>query len=307
MTPKYSIPVLLLVFLSSIGMTSQEIQVFRVNDFDLKGKVKSCLVSTDYGKEEYEFDESGFLTKSTTRYNDTDYDITYYKYDQGNLLEKRLENYRDNTFDSATSIANIYTIDSTSNLKITERILSYDKEFLDQYEYYYTNDTLRKIVRSNNDGIDETQITYSNIKGEQTTTYKLNGVILKSIRTSIKNEKDSIASKNILIKKYIEGKPVSATEEVFDGRNAIASTTKFFYNTATKQFDVEEIITYQYDAAGMLSSSQTTIGNQIEDRKYIYQLDIQKNWIKEIITPENAYKTRIISYFEMLSTTVAPE
>ncbi len=307
MTPKYSIPVLLLVFLSSIGMTSQEIQVFRVNDFDLKGKVKSCLVSTDYGKEEYEFDESGFLTKSTTRYNDTDYDITYYKYDQGNLLEKRLENYRDNTFDSATSIANIYTIDSTSNLKITERILSYDKEFLDQYEYYYTNDTLRKIVRSNNDGIDETQITYSNIKGEQTTTYKLNGVILKSIRTSIKNEKDSIVSKNILIKKYIEGKPVSATEEVFDGRNAIASTTKFFYNTATKQFDVEEIITYQYDAAGMLSSSQTTIGNQIEDRKYIYQLDIQKNWIKEIITPENAYKTRIISYFEMLSTTVAPE
>lgn len=307
MTSNYYIPVILTLFLFPIGMTSQEIQIFKMDDFDLKGKVKTCLVSTDYGKEEYEFDASGFLAKSTTRYNDADYDITYYKYDQGNLLEKRLENYRDNTFDSATSIANIYTIDSTSNLKITERILSYDKEFLDQYEYYYTNDTLRKIVRSNNDGIDETQINYANIKGEQTTTYKLNGVTLKSIRTSVKKEKDSVVAKNVLIKKFIDGKPTTATEEIFDGRNNITSSTKFYYSASTKQFAAEEIVKYQYDESGMLTSSLTTVGNQTEEREYIYQLDVNKNWIKEIITPENAYKTRNITYFEMASATVVPE
>ena len=58
----------------------QEIQIFTLADFDLKENVKFCLVSTDYGKEEYDFNKKGFLTKAVTRYNDTDYDVVYYKY-----------------------------------------------------------------------------------------------------------------------------------------------------------------------------------------------------------------------------------
>ncbi|MBT8313063.1 MAG: hypothetical protein KJP26_01270, partial [Maribacter sp.] len=73
---------------------SQEIRIFTTADFDLKGPVKTCLVSTKYGKETYDFDKEGKLTKSVTRYNDTDYDVTYYKYEGNELIEKRFENYR---------------------------------------------------------------------------------------------------------------------------------------------------------------------------------------------------------------------
>ena len=58
-----------------------------------------------------------------------DYDKTYYKYTHGELKEKRFENYRDGEFFSATSIANFYEIDTSLNRKITEKIMSYDKEF----------------------------------------------------------------------------------------------------------------------------------------------------------------------------------
>lgn len=288
---------ILVLFLRPMEMTSQEIKIFKVEDFDLMGKVKSCLVSTNYGKEEYDFNEEGLLTKSVTRYSDTDYDITYYKYSRGILLEKRLENYRDNSFDKNTSIANLYTIDSLLNLKITEKIISYNKEFLDQYEYYYKNDTLRRVVRSNNDGIDETRILYADVKGEQTKTYEMNNVIQQSIQTAIAKENDSIIERSVLTKKFLEGEPNSALEELFDSTNKLLSKTKFFYNTNSKQFIKEETLRYSYDASGMLLKTESSTSTGSEIKEYIFQFDVNGNWIKEIITPDNTYTTRKISYY----------
>src|SRR5690606_517432 len=84
--------------LVSHGLSAQEIKIFSIGDFDLKGAVKSCLVITDYGKEEYDFNEDGLLTKAVTRYSDSDYDITLYKLNGKELSEKRVENYRDGSF-----------------------------------------------------------------------------------------------------------------------------------------------------------------------------------------------------------------
>jgi len=291
--------ILLALFIFPKELTSQEIKIFKTEDFDLVGAVKSCKVSTDYGKEEYDFNEMGLLTKSVTRYNDQDYDITYYKYANGQLLEKRLENYRENIFDSATSIANFYTIDSVSNPKITEKIVSYNKDFLDQYEYYYKDDTLVKVIRKNNEGTDETSISYTNVKGEETKTYTLNGTIQESERISIKKENDSIVAKNILTKKFIEGKPSSALEEEFDGRNKLILKTQFLFSESTKQFESQELVKFIYDENGMLLSSSSTRGNVIDEKEYLYQFDENGNWIKEIITPDNAYKTRRIAYYEL--------
>ncbi|KAG1648508.1 Chaperone protein DnaK [Nymphon striatum] len=279
------------------GMAAQEIKIFKSEDFDLIGNVKSCLISTNYGKEEYDFNEAGLLTKSVTRYNEEDYDITYYKYLNGMLLEKRLENYRENTFDGSTSIANFYTIDSTSNLKITEKIVSYNKDFLDQYEYFYEADMLVKVIRTNNEGNDEIIISYTDVKGEKTRTSTLNGVVERSERISLKMENDSVISKNILAKKFIEGNPSSAVEEEYDGRNNLISKTQFFFSEKAKQFEPQEIVKYEYDEEGMLLSSNSTTGNIVEAKEFLYQFDTNGNWIKEIITPDNAYKTRKISYY----------
>lgn len=298
MVKNYIVLVLLVAFLFPKEMIAQEIKIFKTEDFDLIGRVKSCLVSTNYGKEEYDFDETGLLTKSVTRYNDEDYDITYYKYLNGQLLEKRLENYREDRFDSATSIANFYTIDTTSHLKITEKIVSYDKDFIDQYEYFYQSDTLVKVIRTNNDGTDETLITYSNLKGEKTKTFTLNGVLNHSERISMKMENDSIVEKKVLTKKFIEGEPSSALEEEFDGRNKLISKTRFFFDEKTKQFEPQETVKFVYDEEGILLSSNSTSSNSMEEKEFSFQFDENGNWVKEIITPVNAYKTRKISYYD---------
>lgn len=301
MIKNYCILVLISFFLLPSGLASQEIRIFKVEDFDLNGKVKSCLVSTKYGKEEYDFNENGLLTKSVTRYSESDYDITTYKYAESVLLEKRFENYRENTFDPASSIANIYTIDSTDNSKIKEQIVSYEKEFLDQYEYYKTNDTIRRIVRTNNEGNDETLISYEKLKGGWVKTYELNNVIKESIRTTEQIENDSLLSKTILTKRYLEGEPNSAIEEVFDGRYKLVKRIKFLYNTDSQQFVKNEIENYSYDESGILLTSKSGFGKLIEKKAYVYQFDSNENWIKEIITPDNTYKTRKITYYEVAS------
>ncbi len=300
MVKKSLVPVFLFILLFSKLITAQEIQLFTIEDFDLVGPVKSCLVSTSYGKEQYDFNENGLLTKSVTRFSDHDYNLTNYKYANGKLIEKRIENYSENTLDSTTSIAHFYTIDSTSNLKITEKILSYNKDFLEQYEHYYKNNKLVRIVRTNNEGIDETLVSYSDVKGEKTMVFKLNGVLKKSERVSFKKKKDSIIKKNLLVKKYIKGKRVSALEQEFDGNNKLISKAQFLFNEKTKQFALHEMSTYTYDNNGVLKSSNSTVDEVVSKKEYIYQFDKQGNWVKEIITPDNTYKTRKIDYYAVI-------
>lgn len=285
----------------SSHLISQEIKIFKVNDFDLKGKVKSCLVTTKYGKEEYDFNEEGFLTKSTTRYSEADYDITYYKYANGFLLEKRLENYRDNIFDSNTSIANIYTIDSLVNFKITEKIVSYNNEFLDQYEYNYNSENqIIKIIRANNDGIDETNILYAGSEEDKAITHILNDVILKSVRTYLKKAEDESIQKVVLTKHFIEGKPNTILEEVYSASNHLLSATSSLFDEESKQFTISETSIFSYDELQVLLKKETKKGNRLAVKNYIYQFDGRENgnWIKEIITPQNTYTTRKIAYYD---------
>ncbi len=295
----------LLLYPVILGMVSlvqsQEIKIFTTSDFDLNGPVKSCLVSTKYGKEAYDFNRQGMLTKSVTRYNDTDYDVTYYKYEGVELIEKRFENYRNDVFDSSTSYANFYVIDTIPVRKVTEKIITYDKEFLDRYEYLYNADgILVKIIRTNNDGNDETLIEYTDYKGEQTQTNSLNGTILKSVRNSTKIAKNKSQQRIVLTKKFLEGEPHTASEEIFNSEEKLISETRFIQDPKKKQFAPNEVISYEYDERGMLIKSISKLGKVVDIKEFIYQFDKgdEGNWIKEIITPENSYTTRKISYYE---------
>ncbi len=297
----------LVVFGMASFVQSQEIKIFTTSDFDLKGPVKSCLVSTKYGKEAYEFNKQGMLTKSVTRYNDTDYDVTYYKYGGGELLEKRFENYRNNIFDSSTSYANFYVIDTVPVRKVTEKIITYDKEFLDRYEYLYNADgILVKIIRTNNDGNDETLIEYTDYRGEQTQTNSLNGTILKSVRNSDRIGKNKTQQHVVLTKKFLEGEPYTAVEEIFSSEGSLILKTKYVQDPKKKQFVPNEVISYEYDEKGMLLKTVSKSGKVIDVKEFIYQYDKgdEGNWIKEIITPENSYTTRKITYYEDETTAV---
>ncbi|PCJ94101.1 MAG: hypothetical protein COA50_13190 [Flavobacteriaceae bacterium] len=279
---------------------AQEVRIFTVNDFDLKGDVKTCTVVTKYGKEEFDFDENGYLTKLVTRYSDLDYAVTYYKYDNAELIEKRVENYREGKFDEGTSIANFYQIDTTLQRKITETIFSYNEEPLDEYEYNYDADNrLISFKRTNNEGIDETIVVYNDYKGENTVSYLMDGVVQKSIRTSEKKGKRGL-QKIVLTKDFLEGDPIKAFEEIYDADNKLISEVKFIYDIEYKEFTSEEKIIYRYNETGVLNSTITMRGEEeARVKEFIYQYDGSsfKNWVKEIITPDNTYTTRSVEYY----------
>ncbi|WP_297793408.1 hypothetical protein [uncultured Eudoraea sp.] len=288
-------------FLLPYAILSQEPQIFTREDFDLRGDVKSCLVIADYGKEEFEFNREGLLTKNVTRYNEADYDITYYKYLEGQLLEKRDEIYREGQFDKQISIAHFYDVDTTNNKKISEKIISYTGDVLDIYEYNYNKaGNLIGIIRSNNKGLDETNIEYSSYKGESTITYLLNGVTLKSIRTSFKKNRKGIKNKIVLTKEFLEGLPNKALEEIYDSENKLISQKEFRYDESKQSFEAVKEVSYFYDATGMLSKEVSKVDKSVRSKEYIYQFDGEEaqNWVKQIIAPQNLFTTRSITYFQ---------
>lgn len=291
----------LLVFSFFSESNAQEFKIFSLSDFDLKDSVKTCLVITNYGKEEYEFSKEGLLTKSVTRYNENDYDVTYYKYVGDELLEKRSESYRDDTFDPSTSIANFYEIDSLPKRKITEKIVSYEKEFLDQYVYEFNDKgNLVKMIRSNNDGTDVTLVDYKKYQGESTITYSMNNVPLKSIRTSSQKGNNGTVQKVVLTKEFLKGEENMAFEEVYGPEGKLLAQQEFEFDREEKSFVPTVRTTFKYDANGMLIEEVAKKGNLIERKEYIYQYDKEEggNWVKQIITPDNTYKTRKITYYE---------
>ncbi|WP_143057820.1 hypothetical protein [Maribacter orientalis] len=300
MMNRYFQTLILVLYTFMCTAQGQEIQIFTLADFDLKENVKFCLVSTDYGKEEYDFNKKGFLTKAVTRYNDNDYDVVYYKYKAGELTEKRSESYRNNEFDPSTSIAHFYQIDSTDNIKIQERIFSYDKEFLDEYVYEYDESgDLSSIRRTNNDGTDVTQVEHKKFKGEYTVTYLLNDVPLKTVRTSTQKSKNRPEQKIVLTKEFIKGEADYAFEEVFSLDGHLMAQQEFEYNITAKKFEPTVRTTYTYDENGMLITEVAKSGAETAKKEYIYQYDKEDkgNWIKQIVTPDNTYTTRKITYY----------
>lgn len=290
--------ILLLTFFHVIGTWSQEVRIFKVEDFDLKGKVKSCLVITDYGRELFEFNEEGILVKTITQYNDTDQDITYYKYDQGELVEKRMESYKNNVLDESTSMANFYTIDTIPTRKVLEEIISYDKQFLEREEYQYDEEgKLVRLISSNIDGVDETKFEYAPYKNELTVSTFTNGILEKSVRTSEKKTSKGM-HKVVLTKEYLDGEPNTAKEEVFNAEGLVVTAEDFLYDVNEKEFVSQKKWFYHYKEGNLDKIVTKTVNTESVD-EYIFQFDNHspRNWVKQIVTPGNTYTTRVIKYY----------
>ena len=281
----------------------QEPKIFTRSDFDLSGPVKTCRVITDYGKEDFEFNSDGLLTKSVTRYNENNYDISYYKYKSDQLIERRDERYQDGVFDENTSMAHFYSYDTVPSTVISEKILSYNKEFQEQYDYHYDiNGQLFKIIRSHAEGVDETQIEYSEFKGETTVSYILNGLLQKTIRTSYLKMDDDSEVRVVLTKYFLEGVPERAVEQIINSNDQLISELEFTYQPSEKSFVPQAKKEYVYDSQDQLESVTSTLGKFKDIKEYLYQFDNSEggNWVKKIITPENSYTTRIIEYYDLI-------
>ncbi len=290
----------LLLTLSFFMGRAQEPKVFTWTDFDLLGKVKRCLVITDYGKEAFDFNKEGMLTKITTVYSESDYDITYYRYTNGLLSEKRLENYREDRLDRQTSLAHLYTQDTVVKKVVREQVYSYQKEFLDQFEYTYDEKgNLIAVVRTSNEGIDDTRISLDTLKGEVTKTIEVNGIVDRSVRTAQIKEKGRVLEVE-LTKVFLKGDPYRAVEVFKDTTGRKLRENEYAYDSEKASFVRSSETFFEYGEHGFLESRRRKEGKSESKQEFIYQFDAHDppNWIKEIITPGNEYTTRRITYFE---------
>jgi len=292
---------LIFVLFTCLGTNAQDITLFTVTDFELNGPVKKCVVIKDYGKEIFEFSENGFLIKSTTQYNETDKDITVYRFEGDHLIEKRLESYKDGQLDVSTSMANIFEIDTTGLKTIKEQIISYDKEFFEQQQYFYNEDgLLSKVVSSHENAVDETTIDYGTYKNEETTSVFENGVLLKSVRKSTKKGKGNKEVFVELVKEFVDGEPSDAIESITDSSGKLLSKQLFLYDKDAKQFAPSERHSYEYNANGVLEKVLIERGNTKSVNEFAFQFDDSghQNWVKKITMPQNTYISRNITYFE---------
>ncbi len=299
MIKHYSFFLVSFLFLSAMAI-SQEIKQFGLEDFDLRGNVKTCQVITDYGQEIFEFDILGRLVQVTTQYNDQDKDVTSYKFDKDQLMEKRVESFKDNELDLSSSMAYLYTMDSTETKTITEQIISYDREFVEVQEYQYDqSNRLSKIITSHQNAVDEVKIEYTAYKNETTRTYFENGIVQKSIRESTKKRKGSGSLKVVLTKNYVDGEPDKAIEQITDSRNLLISEKIFFHDLTKGEFVLQKKHSFEYDPEGVLVKEIINKGNAIAEKNYIFQFDDNEepNWVKKITTPENTFTTRRIDYY----------
>jgi hypothetical protein len=291
---------LFIVFFFSLLISAQEIKQFNVEDFDLKGNVKTCQIITDYGQEIFEFDALGRLVKVTTQYNEDDKDVTVYRFEKEELIEKRVESYKDNRIDPSSSMAYFYTIDTTETKKVKEQIISYDKEFVEVQDYQFNADgQLAKIIVSHENAVDEIIIERTSYKTENTTTYFENGIVQKSIRESTRKNKKFGEVKVTLTKTYLDGEPNQAIEEVRDNKGFLIAKEVYQYDIGEKEFVSMEKHNFEYDEDGILKKEITKQGNATAAKEYIFQFDDneEKNWVKKIVTPENTFTTRKITYY----------
>lgn len=281
---------------------AQEPVVFTRADFQLRGSVKSCVVKANYGEEHFEFDRDGRLLKALTRYNDADYDITYYIYIDGMLKEKRDEVYRNKTFDQQTSFAHFYERDTITH-RMLERIVSYDGNFQEQVALDYDGEgRLQRVVRSDPEGVDETQVEYASYRDEETTSYSMGGLLQKSVRTSIQIRSGGRQTIE-LTKEYLDGQPQRALEKTWDAGGLLLRETRYGYDTEKDEFIPERSTRYTYNENGLLVQESTRGEGKGESqpppRNYVYQMDGTDpgNWVRQVVTPDNTVVVREITYY----------
>ncbi|WP_185781632.1 hypothetical protein [Croceivirga lutea] len=297
--------------LISLSFQAQEISTLSTKDFDLNGQVKTCTVVTDYGRELFEFTKDGKLTKIVTQYNEEDQDITHFVFTNNLLIEKRVESYKNGKIDMKTSMGNFYEYDTTGTQpKIVEKIISYDKAFFEKQEHLLNeNGDIFKIIVSHEDGVDEKRIEKSEYKGESTTTYFTNEVIEKSVRVSSQKLKSGKTLKIELTKDFVDGQPSEAKELRYAENGNLLSEEQFIFDTKTEQFASEIKRTFVYNKEGVLEKEIIQRQNSKSEKGYIFQYDanLQPNWVKKIITPDNSFVTRIIEYYEDQSADIKVE
>ena len=283
-------------------LNAQQFNVLKRSDFDLKGPVKKCVVFTKYGQEQYVFNESGFLLSAATIFSKEDSETVFYKYQQDTLIEKRVEVYTNSRLDKSSSIASFYTYDTIPTTKIKERVMNYDRVFLDQFEYKYdTIGRLSQEIRTNTEGRYQIDVSYQwdTIQGIRNVSYFSDSIPIKKIDSFFKGPQRTIYK--VVSTQFAEGLEKNQKVEFFNSKKQLLESQDFYFvvQDSLRVPSLKWSETFLYNPIGNPISQIIKKGVTSQSKKMLYQLDGSpyKNWIKKIITPDNTYTTRRIIYF----------
>jgi len=291
-------------------LNSQELNLITLKDYNLKGKVQHCIVSADYGNEEFYFNQDRVLTKAITRYGEEDYSVTVYAIKDKTLIQKNIEVYNDGELDKSVSLAHAYEIRINSQGKtITERIVNFKNELFDTYKYIYDKDNrLIKIIRNNDKGISETDIVYeTGDKGKIVKEVHLAGAdtlkVIKRLTPKIDHKEGAYEE---LIAIYANNQPDMAHLRFID------STGKVIFEEKLQAGNKNP---YRYYSKTKKKYVYNENGDVIEEREYqkktlvkksIYEYEYEDfgkdtskpvNWIRKTEKNSKNSITREIEYF----------
>ncbi len=304
---KNYVPLILLFLLKfpCDALYSQEFKLLQTSDFDLHGAVKSCITITDYGTEEFYFKENGALIRSVTRFNETDYDQTVYEYHHNNLVKKYVESYREGNLDKAVSFIHVYKTTISELKKITEHIYNYQEQFVDQFEYFFDEDDLLvKVIRQNDYGIEEREITHAFSDGilveEVHVIDDLIQKVIKRITPKITHEEGDYERMEIF---YDQGKPDRAILKFVKKNGQILFMDKMKAGKKNPdKFYARERTLYTYNEAGFLEEQKTFIkGKQVSQKKFDYEYETEEdgygNWLRRYDENAKSSENRTIKYY----------
>ncbi len=295
-----------LIFTSHFSF-AQELKILTLKDFNLKGNVKHCIVSAEYGNEEFYFNEDGLLTKSITRYSEDDYSVTTYTYNEGNLVKKNVDVYIDGVLDKNTSLAHFYEIKLTSKKVITEKIVNLNGEFIDNYTYDFNKEKqLTKLLRKNDRGISETDVTYEIVDGKIIKEIYLVGLdTTKVIKRMVPKIKHNPGDYELLTTYYINNKPDRADLKFVDNIGNVIYDEKLkagiknpyrYYSINKKTFVYND----KGDAVEQRFFKKSVLMKR-SDYKYEYEsidTDINANWVRRVEKHSKEFITREFKYYD---------
>jgi YD repeat-containing protein len=293
---------MVLLFLFSISWgTAQEVLIKKREDYQLKGPVKKCTVLTSYGKEVFEFNRKGWLERITSFFNETDYHITNYIYSNSGIKERRIEYYEGGIIDREASIANFYQKDSVSSKIISENVVDYTGNLIEQKSYVYDSlSRVKTIYKRSPQGRFTTQISYSKDSLGSTfiTAYYLDSIINKKVFITLPKKNDKEIYTHVT-KQFLDSEPVEESFVLINEKDEVTLRETSFYDPEKESWVLNSSIRYRYDSKGKVVEQKTQQGNSLFTQQYTYQVDgtPYSNWIKQIILPNLTYTTRIVEYF----------
>ena len=287
---------------------AQELKILTLKDFNLKGNVKHCIVSAEYGNEEFYFSEDGLLTKSVTRYSEDDYSVTTYVYNESNLVKNNVDVYIDGVLDKNTSLAHFYEIKLTSKKSITEKIVNLNGEFIDSYTYDFNKDKqLTKLLRKNDKGISETDIHYKKISETESKEIHLVGLdttkIVKCYLPKVKHNNGDYEQLTIYYTnnvpdraelKYID----SLGKVIYDEKLKAGIKNPYRYYSVSKK-------TYVYNDNGDVTEERS-FNKKVLMKKSVYQYEYEPiggnietvNWTRRVEKYSKEFITREFNYYD---------